>query len=370
MKNGLNISGTSEFVHEICTNEDEAFLRFVARAEPLVGGAGITIGTLRAGTIRVARDFYVDAEPPGCSPRAIPNPAEYLLLSLGGCVTFSWIQGCTLKGITLKRFGVQLRASLPAHEGAGLANVRYRIEIDSDTTNEQVAAVAKNVMCFSPMHRTFLEPNALHVQAAHGRRGSDGAPAIRRRPRGQASAGPAAAAAPPSSQSGLAADVAWRYGAHSDVTIVAPDGPSWRLELDQPKQINGLDRAPNPQEYMMAALASELMLAASDRLPTVRIAGVAAGGDVDLRGFMNTGHTDVVRVHNIGYDVRLDDQAPADAEAQLQRLADAGVCHRTVATPTPIEVTVVGNGEQVLQLRSDIDSVRQFLGPLGPMRMY
>jgi uncharacterized OsmC-like protein len=357
MRNGLNVGGASEVAHEICANPAEAILRYRVRAER-DGRIGVAARTMRAGTIRVARDFRMPLAAPGDGGGSVPDPVDYLLSSLGGCVMFTWVEGCTIRGITIQKLRIRVEARLEetgrveAGRGPALRDVRYDVAIECDGASEQIADIAGKVTCFSPNHRTFVEGTDAHVRLVT----SPGSG-----PRSR----PARPAEPPLEGYGrdrFSVDLEWRYGAHFDVRLGASDGSTApALEVDQPKQLAGLDRAPNPQEYMLAALSGELLAAAPIAAPGLPIVAVEAAADIDMRGFFNTGQTDVVKVHNVVQDVLLAATADADGEAQLARCLARSVTHQTLTTPTPVDVTVSSGGERVVELRSDAESVRRIM---------
>lgn len=320
MRNGLNIGSASEMVHEVCTNEAEARVRFHATASPSPrkGAVGVEINSIHAGTIRIARDFNFELSLPG-RDSAGPSPLECLLMSLGGCVLITWVQGCAVKGMNLHQLAVRVSArtgTRPSRDGAEVApltNVAYQVSVESDGSHEQIVAVARNVTCFSPMHRTFVEGNAARLRAGTTRLLPPPVGPLRRSRDLRRSVRPQASEAQYPSE--IEARLEWRYGAHMEGSIV-PTGQAqeWRLGLDLPKQLNGLDRAPNAQEYMMAALAGELCATAGVLAPDLPVAEVGIGGSLDLRGCLNTGQTDIVRVHDILYDALLE-QPSADGAA-------------------------------------------------------
>lgn len=60
MRNGLNISGVSELIHEIREKPAEALIDFRVTGHPARDGVATHVRTARHGSVRMARGFRVD----------------------------------------------------------------------------------------------------------------------------------------------------------------------------------------------------------------------------------------------------------------------------------------------------------------------
>lgn len=273
MKNGMNVAAISELVHEIRKvpheNEIDYAIGVVWR-----GGMNCRAHTrpLRFGTKRLGRDFSFDiGHVSDGDADAGPSPADCFMLGLGSCVGNILVQGASYKGITLDWLRVDAAAALGS---GGLADLDLAVRIESDGGKWQYKQMMMNVARFSPNYITVTMPNAIetrfalsHDDAAQGFFG-----AARQMP-----AAPRHAPTPIA----LGVDLAWRNATQFDAVLrdrVMGDQrrvPKARLSTDQPAPAAGLNEAPNPQEYLLAGVASDL-------LQTILV--IAAGQGVTLTG--------------------------------------------------------------------------------------
>jgi uncharacterized OsmC-like protein len=121
--------------------------------------------------------------------------------------------------------------------------------------------------------------------------------------------------------------------------------------------LGGTDRAPNPVEYALAALATcqEItyrLHAAALGIP-LREVSVKLEGDLDLRGFFGVDDTVRPGFKEIRGSVRFDSPAPLE---DLQRLKDIVDAHCPVldlfrnATPVRLDVAQGSSAELALKL--------------------
>ncbi len=119
----------------------------------------------------------------------------------------------------------------------------------------------------------------------------------------------------------------------------------FRLAADEPQSLGGLDEAPNPVEYVLAALAScqEITYRLYADALGIPLAGVSVKlhGRIDLRGFFAVDEAVRPGYQAIEAVVTLD--SPADA-AELRRLKDMVDRHCPVldilANPTPVTLAL------------------------------
>lgn len=360
MKNGINVAATSELFHEVSAEPAQGLFRFQVHVAAQDAHELASVGTIHLGTLRVARDFCAESEPHAAG-RQRPSPVDYLLTALGGCVMASWAQGCSVRGITLSKLSVRVFATLPPPgQGLGLQDVGYHVDIESTGSSQQAVDLGRAVSCFSPIHRTLLEANepTVEVRPPPPNKGR----AVRYRPHvlPRAAANHEGASGPTDR---VQAELIWHYGTHFGVRMSDPaSGRSWDADLDQPKQFGGLDRAPNPQEFALIALGGDLLGQLRQHAAHGAAQGIAMRGDVDVRGCLNTGLTEIVGLHNLQYGIEYDGALAPEA---LQQSLKGSVAYQTVVRPTPLQVLISANGEQVLDMRSDLEVVRRILKDIG-----
>lgn len=129
------------------------------------------------------------------------------------------------------------------------------------------------------------------------------------------------------------------------------------LEVDEPPLLGGTDRAPNPVEYALAALATcqEItyrLHAAALGIPLHEVS-VKLEGDVDLRGFFGVDEAVRPGFTQIRGSVRFDSPASPEQLQELKAVVDA---HCPVldlfrhATPVTLEVEQPTSAELALKL--------------------
>ncbi|MGW7520198.1 OsmC family protein [Streptomyces sp. NPDC054796] len=327
MRNGLNITGVSESVHEYRDHPEEAIADF-AVSTPLTtataDGGLVESRTLalRDGTYRIARDFTLRHRCFPSSAEGAPTPYESALAAVAACVLTTKVNGYTSRGVSLGSLRVTARALLPlAADGSGgpalgtpLRELSWTCDVDCDAPGELVRSVNELVTAFSPNHQVAVA--AVPIEASVTVRGPDGntdthpvtwTPAPPPTPEPAAEPGPA-----PQGGAGvcvLEADVVWEYGSESAyTTTLTRDGElraAGPLTVDQAKQMLGIDKGPNSQEILLAALCAELSgplreEAAARGIP-LDGARLTASGRLDTRGMLN-----VVREVPSGFhDLRL-----------------------------------------------------------------
>lgn len=371
MRNGLDISGVSELVHEISTNPEEAPIIFDVVGTWKRGSALAEVRTAHYGTIRMARGWTVESDPADHEQRSAPSPEELTLAALGACVLVTHAHGYSARGISLSGLRVGVTGSLrhastadtptPAHL---FENLRYAIGVECDGDDDQMRGLSQFVTCFSPNHRAFLDAGelAVELQTADGTTTALASPPVSTLEATEASA------APPCD---VKADLTWEYAtqAHVRMTLGAalnPKEESYDIVVDQAKQMVGLDSGPNPQELLLAATVSELLFLVHDEaerrgiaLDTLR---VESGGRLDIRGMLNVDPEVPARFHRIGLRIVAHGAAP---NATMQQLADAAlarsVCIASLQFPYSIDLALKRGDTSLLEMTSNVTQVDNFL---------
>ncbi|MFJ9862940.1 OsmC family protein [Streptomyces sp. NPDC101165] len=364
MRNGLNIAGVSEMVHEIREIPAEAVARFAVETPAGAATAGtVTSRTLTArnGTVRMARDFRlghrrtVTADDPA---GAHPTPYESALAALGACVMVTSVNGYTARGVTLGAMSVTVRADLALDEagrpvaGRPLENIAWRCDVDCETDPDTARSINRLVTAFSPNHRVFLDAAPLDTVVLVGTDGGTTALDV-------PVPGETSEAAGPTRSSTVEATVTWEYGSEgSYVTTVGAPGTRPRSGpwgVDQAKQMLGIDRAPNSQEILLAALSAELTSLLPDGSVLLRAAGL-----LDTRGMLNVTREVPSRFHGLS----LETVAPDLSAADLSRALARSVLLATLATPRAVDVELWLAGRHVVSDHSstaDAEAVRDEL---------
>ncbi len=376
MKNGFNVSGVSEMVHEFKAKPREAQLDFSAQASWREDRYDLTIQTLNAGTIRIPRDFGLEVRPFNEVINDIPTPQELLILALGSCVLVTYVQGCSARGITLTSLEVHSEGLVPSGEGTfgqKATGLKLKVDIDCEGAPEAIKEIAQFAGCFSPNHRTFVEDNnpSVELSIKDGSSRSFLGELNPEAPTSRKQESPTGGLHP------VIAKSIWRYGLQIDSRLESespfpPNShstkgqkPVHKLKVDQPKQLGGIDLAPNPQEYLLAAMAGELAanfvrLARREGL-NIKSVSVNGSGRLDLRGILNVAPVPV-KMHNLRFHLEVVSDASQEILKRIagDALSDA-TSFATISQANEIAVSVKMGGKPLLEFTSNMRHVEMFL---------
>jgi uncharacterized OsmC-like protein len=377
MRNGLNIAGVSEVVHEIREKPVEAVITFntVTRAH----GATVetTLKTAHHGTFRMSRDFQLPFSEVMAAQSEM-STLEGAVAALGACVLITHVHGYSARGVSLTSFRLRVSACVDVDDQGrwiggelGLRDLRYVIEVDGEGAPELLSQVTQFVTCFSPNHRVFLD------EASYELTGEIVGPA------GATTTVPVVPGSPPAlapsgRQLDVTAELQWEYGTEANVTTdITPGGDkrgrSPRFVVDQSKQMLGIDRGPNPQELLLAAISAELVmqmgqLARQRDLPVADVE-VNANGRLDIRGMLNVDKDIPARFHQVRFQVCA--QTPLDPAAVGELMAECAarnVLLHTLRMPNSVQVELNGPDRQLLSFTSDAAQVTAFLAEIARMQ--
>lgn len=355
MRNGLNVSSVSVFVHEIRVVPEEARVRYRTEVSMVLANlACAKVRTCAAGTIRVAREFELPVTwGAPLAEGSPPSAAEYFQAALGGCVLVTYVYGSSSKGVTLSQLGIGVEASEDARR---MTRLRYALDVDADADDRQVGNIARYVSLLSPNHRTLLEDNRIDARIelcdARGLSRSEVVlESARADQSDEVSFDPVAS---------HRCDLRWRYGTQLEghLSSTLRGRAELPIRIDQPKQYLGIDEAPNPQELLLAALGADvlsgLVSRADSRKSALKGLTVDFSGQLDVRGVLNVERTAPVKVHAIKADLRLEAEGEQDQlhELAAQALRGSSLC-RLVCEPQSIEVTVRSRGAELFKLSSN-----------------
>jgi uncharacterized OsmC-like protein len=307
MRNGMNISGFSEIIQEIQQDPAQAlfsyssFARWSSHSGMLGGLNPAQIGVLRAPRCFDAPILPVPAAR-GAGMLAPASPAELAIVALSGCFLVSMVSGFSARRTTVDRLEMGVRAQLPS-QGQRPPRVSYAIDARIDKGVQEALEVIETVKLHSPNHQTFTHALPVSVELHQG-----GECLFTRTLPGFAEGAGNGDAASQGSVQAVDLRCSWLYGTQLEATVSAAHGqPERRLPIDQPKQLAGLDWAPNPQEYLLMALASDVLshfVESTDAMPpTPWEARLTAKAHVDIRGMCDVAP---VPVHLQGIRLQLD----------------------------------------------------------------
>lgn len=100
-----------------------------------------------------------------------PNPVEYLLTGLSGCLTSSLIYHAAAKGIKIKGLQSRVEGDLDLRGFLGLSedvpvgykHIRVHVKIDADISDEQKQELIEIAQKYSPVFNTVTNPTSVSV---------------------------------------------------------------------------------------------------------------------------------------------------------------------------------------------------------------
>lgn len=174
--NGVNVSQLFSTIDQIKENPDIALFKFRVTNQWIDGthNRGTVQGFYGAGKEDDSREpqtFDLDEPPVLLGNNAGPNPVEYLLVGLSGCITTSLVANAAAKGIELKsvssRFegDIDLRGFLGISEDVpvGYKEIRILFSIDADISDEQKEELVNLGKKYSPVTNTVINATPVTV---------------------------------------------------------------------------------------------------------------------------------------------------------------------------------------------------------------
>lgn len=340
MRNGLDISGASELAREIGIKPEEAVIDFRTKTALGITGAHVNICTAHHGTQRMARAFHLPFAEDSSGPGSDFTAYEAAVAALGACVLITHVHGYSARGMTIASLKLTVTAAVE-DEGAALHDVQYLIEVDTDGPTESVSEVSQFVTCFSPNHRAFLDEGTFGLAIAVSGAAPDPIEIVWADEQTAGVRG---------TRRLVKAELVWEYGTETHITTMITPGGDKRLKMptvivDQSKQMLGIDRGPNPQELLLAAVSADLThrivsIAALRGMPVPNVT-VEGSGRLDIRGMLNVSPDIPARFHNVEFVVRTDAGPDVSILADVVReAAEKNVILTALRRPNTVTVDV------------------------------
>lgn len=161
MRNNINIAGISEFVHEVEADAAQSIINYGVKVQWQSGTrTKAIVQNAHMGGQKLVRSFEFDIDEPNqlLGLNTNPNPQEYLMAGVAGCMSVTFVAGATLLGITLESLSIELRGELDlcgfmgmeTDKPVGFQKFDCIINVDGDGTPEQYEVLRKRVMQHSP----------------------------------------------------------------------------------------------------------------------------------------------------------------------------------------------------------------------------
>lgn len=178
MRNGLDVEQMVQTVEALKEHPELAAFRFRASNTWVGGGENRSTiqgfyGAGREDDSRSAPWQYTNGEPPvllGHNEGA--NPVEYLLHALAGCVTTTTVLHATARGITIRYLATELEGDIDLQgllalddaTPAGYREIRIRMRIDADCSEQELDELLAFAQQHSPVCNTICRPVPVRLQ--------------------------------------------------------------------------------------------------------------------------------------------------------------------------------------------------------------
>lgn len=168
MINGISVSGLSEYASEVQGDRAEGDISYGVSLSWRTGTrARVETRAMKLGRHRIARPFSWTID----EPRQLlghnhgPNPQEYLLAAVGGCLLVAYAVGASTMGIQLETLDLEVDADLDiagflgtcAAATVALSEIRYRVTIGGDASEQEFARLHEIVQERSPNRMTVAQ---------------------------------------------------------------------------------------------------------------------------------------------------------------------------------------------------------------------
>lgn len=177
MVNGINVDQLVKTIELIKENPKIAEFQFRARNTWVDGTHNRArvkdfFGALQEDDSRPAIEFEIDEPPVLCGRNLGPNPVEYLLVALSGCLTTSLVAHAAARGIAIRKVESRYEGDLDLQGFLGLSeqvpvgykNIRVFFKIDADLSDEQKEELVRMAQKYSPVFNSIAKPVPVDVR--------------------------------------------------------------------------------------------------------------------------------------------------------------------------------------------------------------
>lgn len=174
MLNNVNLEALGNYVAIITNKPAEAIAALGVTATWKDGvNTEITTHSKKIGSAFVEKQFkYQIGEPTELlGDNLNPNPQDYILGGLAGCMMVGFVAGATSKGIKLDSVNLTIVGNLDLrgflevdpNVSVGFEELQFNFEVTGSGTEEEYAAIAEHVRKVSPGYKTIAEPVKISI---------------------------------------------------------------------------------------------------------------------------------------------------------------------------------------------------------------
>jgi len=174
--NGIDVSQLTATIDAIRQNPEIAKFKFRAANQWVEGTHNrATVkdfyGALKEDTSRKPIVFEIDEPPVLLGNNVGPNPVEYVLVGLSGCLTTSLIAHAAARGIEIKGLSTRLEGDLDLRGFLGISEdvkvgyerIRVYFKIDADIPKAKKQELIAMAAKYSPVYNTLAKPVPVEV---------------------------------------------------------------------------------------------------------------------------------------------------------------------------------------------------------------
>ncbi|MCO4822059.1 MAG: OsmC family protein [Flavobacteriaceae bacterium] len=166
MLNNINIAGLSEYTNEVKHENIQGKASYGVKLN-WESGTKTTVSTknMILGTHKLVRDFQFTIDEPNqlLGVNCAPNPAEYLLGGMAGCMTVTFIAGATAMNIEIDQLQLEIDGALDLQGFLGLnpdinpgfPELKFIFHVKGNGTQEQYEKLMERVTMHSPNYNTI-----------------------------------------------------------------------------------------------------------------------------------------------------------------------------------------------------------------------
>lgn len=169
MLNNVNLDALGNYV-ELISNKPEEAIAALGVTASWKGGVNteVTTHSKKIGSAFVEKQFKYSIGEPNelLGDNLYPNPQDYILGGLAGCMMVGFVAGATSKGIKLDSVNLTIVGNLDLrgflevdpNVSVGFEQLQFNFEVVGSGTEQDYAAIAEHVRKVSPGYRTIAEP--------------------------------------------------------------------------------------------------------------------------------------------------------------------------------------------------------------------
>lgn len=166
MLNNINIAGLSEFANEVKEQNTQGKASYGVRLN-WESGTKTTVATkdMVLGEHKLIRDFKFNIDEPSelLGVNSAPNPAEYMLGGMAGCMAVTFIAGATAMNIEVNQLQLEIDGELDLQGFLGLnpdinpgfPELKFIFHVQGNGTQEQYEKLMDRVKMHSPNYNTI-----------------------------------------------------------------------------------------------------------------------------------------------------------------------------------------------------------------------